>query len=179
MANRIAKLGRERSLKTLAERLFVIEGPGAERKLRHAEAALLRANPELATPEGFASGKTVIIPGDIGLIPTDRVIAARQSADGLLDETGTRLDLAGKTLAGRYAEGRKQAEETLARVTDRRLVQQIKRVLPEGTAILSKARETIGKQAEEDKTREERFAKAMEEAQARLAALRALAERQR
>ncbi|MGC9419328.1 MAG: hypothetical protein ACP5EN_10205, partial [Rhodovulum sp.] len=166
-------------IRTLAQRLFVIEGPGAERKLRHAEAALLRANPELATPEGFSSGKMIVIPGDIGLIPTDRVIAARQSADGLLDETGARLDLAGKALASRYAEGQKQAEETLARVTDRRLGQQIRRVLPESTAILSKARDTVGKQAEVDKTRAERFTKAMEEAQSRLDALRALTDRQR
>jgi len=179
MANRIAKLGRERSIRTLAQRLFVIEGPDAERKLRHAEAALLRANPELATPEGFASGRTVVIPGDIGLVPTDRVIAAAHSADGLLDETGARLDLAGKALATRYAEGGRVAEETLARIADRSFVQGLRRALPESTGILSKTRDTVGKRAEEDKARAERFAKAMDEAQARLAALRALAERQR
>ncbi|TCM85023.1 hypothetical protein [Rhodovulum steppense] len=179
MADRIARVARERSLKTLAQRLFVIEEPDAERKLQLAEAALLRANPELATPEGFASGKAIVIPGDIGLPRTDRVIAARADAGGILDETGTRLELAGRVLSDRFAASGKATERGLARLGDRAFAQQVRRALPESAELASKAREALAKRQEEDKSRAERFAKALDEAQERLAALRALAERQR
>ncbi|MHA6262331.1 hypothetical protein ACXYMO_03940 [Arenibacterium sp. CAU 1754] len=179
MANKLAKLGRERSLRTLAQRLFVIDGPDATEKLRHAEAALLRANPDLAKPEGFSSGKRVIVPGDIGLAATDRVEKTGESASGLLDETGVRLDLAGKAFAQRFdAAGRADAAK-LEKIADRTFVRNLRKALPETAAILPKTRETLGKRAEEDKDRAERFSKSIAEAQEMLAALRALAERQR
>lgn len=179
MADTIAKLGRDRSLSTLARRLFVIEGPDTERKLKHAEAALLRANPHLATPEGFVAGRTVIVPGDIGLAPTDRVMRPAKSAGGLLDETGTRLEAAGAALAQRFRSGAEKDEAALGRLGDRTFLQKLRRALPESAGLLRETGETIAGRAENDRARAESFAQAIEDAQAELAGLRALAERQR
>ncbi len=179
MADKIAKLGRERSLQTLAQRLFVIDGPDATAKLRHAEAALLRANPDLAKADGFSSGKPVIVPGDIGLAATDRIERARESASGLLDETGVRLDLASKAFAQRFDTAGRADAAKLEKTADRTFVQKLQKALPEATAILPKTRETLGKRAEEGKDRAERFSQSIADAQEKLVALRALAERQR
>jgi hypothetical protein len=179
MAETIAKLGRERSLSTLAKRLFVIEGPDAERKLKHAEAALLRANPHLAKAEGFASGQTVIVPGNIGLAPTDRVTQPGKSTTGLLDETGTRLEAAGAALAQRFRESAEKDEAALGRVGDRAFVQKLRRALPESADLLRETERTIAGRTAADRARAESFAKAIEDAQKELATLRALAERQR
>lgn len=179
MADTIAKLGRERSLSTLAKRLFVIEGPDAERKLKHAEAALLRANPDLATADGFASGRTVIVPGTIGLAATDRVAQPNESAAGLFDEMELRLQGAGAALATRIAEAGRAVETALERVSDRRFAQKLRRALPESTEILAETRETLKQRGEAEKARAATFAKAIEDAQTELVKLRALAERRR
>lgn len=179
MADTIAKLGRERSLSTLAKRLFVIEGPDAERKLKHAEAALLRANPHLAKAEGFASGQTVIVPGNIGLAPTERVALHDISTTGLLDETGTRLEAAGAALAQRFRERAEKDEAALGRVGDRAFLQKLRRALPESAGLLRETGETIAGRAAADRARAENFARGIEDAQKELAKLRALAERQR
>jgi hypothetical protein len=179
MADRLAKLGRERSLKTLAQRLFVIEGPNAAAKLRHAEKALLRANPELGKTEGFNAGRPVIVPGDIGLEVSERVDRTPENASGLLEETGTRLELAGKTLSQRYQAAESADRAKLEQISDRTFVSKLRKALPASAGILAKTRENLGKRAEEDKARAERFSKSIDEAQERLAALRKLAERHR
>ncbi|MEO0914970.1 MAG: hypothetical protein AAFY59_18635, partial [Pseudomonadota bacterium] len=71
MPTRIATLGRERRIATLARRVFEIEGPPRGEEQRRAEAALLRANPQLATAEGFRPGAAVVVPAVAGLRLTD------------------------------------------------------------------------------------------------------------
>ncbi|HYE29034.1 MAG TPA: hypothetical protein VEA61_12500 [Allosphingosinicella sp.] len=60
MPIRITKVGRQRSLAGLAKALFDTKG-SAELQER-AEAALLRANPQLAAEGGLKAGATVIVP---------------------------------------------------------------------------------------------------------------------
>jgi hypothetical protein len=179
MADTVAKLGRERSLSTLAKRLFVIEGPDAERKLKHAEAALLHANPDLATADGFAVGRTVIVPGTIGLAATDRVAQPKEGAAGLFDEMELRLQGAGAALATRIAEAERAVESALERVSDRRFAQKLRRALPDSTGLLAETRETLKQRREAEKARAATFANAIEDARTELAKLRALAESRR
>ena len=90
MADKIATLERERSIRTLVERLFVLEGRDAAAKRSHAEKALLRANPELSSADGFRLGRRIVIPGDIGLELKEQPEPVAEEAKGIFDETDAR-----------------------------------------------------------------------------------------
>ena len=69
MPIRIATVGRQRSVAGLAKALFDTRGSAALQE--RAEAALLRANPQLATEGGLKSGATVIVPPVRDLSPRE------------------------------------------------------------------------------------------------------------
>ena len=177
MADKIATLGRERSLRGLIERLFVIEGEETAKVLRHAEASLLRANPELSAREGFRVGRKVIIPGDIGLQLKERATNDTKNAEGILDETDARLSIAEKRYAERFEAAAKADAAALKISGERAFTGALRKALPESTTLLPQARKAIGTRAEVEKARSERLAKGFKEAQERLAALRDLTKR--
>ena len=121
----------------------------------------------------------MIVPGNIGLGPSERVTLPVKGGTGLLDETGMRLEAAGEALAQRFKEGAEKDEATLGRVGDRAFLQQLRRALPESAELLRETGETVAKRTKADRARAESFAKAIDDAQKELAKLRDLAGRQR
>ena len=109
MPTATARIGREKTLRTLAERLFVVDGPDKADRLRRAERALLRDNPTLAAEDGFHAGAVVVVPSDTGLATHPRVERAAGDPDGLLLETRARLHLAATTARGGFALAEKRA----------------------------------------------------------------------
>jgi hypothetical protein len=74
---RIAQVGRQRSVAGLAKALFDTKGSAALQE--RAEAALLRANPQLAAEGGIRSGATIIVPAVRDVPPrTEEPAAASQ-----------------------------------------------------------------------------------------------------
>jgi hypothetical protein len=179
MADKIATLERERSIRTLVERLFVLEGRDAAAKRSHAEKALLRANPELSSADGFRLGRRIVIPGDIGLELKEQPEPVAEEAKGIFDETDARLKLAQKTFAQRFESSAKADEKVLQQANDREFAKKLRKALPESAALLPLAAKAIGVRAEAEKGRGERLAKAIDEAQEQLAVLRKLAEKHR
>ena len=179
MADKIATLERERSIRTLVERLFVIDGRDAAAKRSHAEKALLRANPELSSTDGFRLGRKIVIPGDVGLELREQPEPVEREAKGIFDETDDRLKLAQKTFSQRFENSAKADENALQQAADRTFAKKLRTALPESAALLTQAANAIGARAEAEKSRGERLAKALDEAQEQLATLRKLAERRR
>ncbi|MEX0348090.1 MAG: hypothetical protein AB3N15_01610 [Paracoccaceae bacterium] len=155
---RIVTLGRERTLSTLARRIFEIpSGRAGQAQLRRAEAALLRANPRLRNAEGFRSGASVVVPAATGLRPTATVRQADLTSDTLGIETELRLQAAASRIEDAFRGASEQRRETLERLGTRGFVAAATRALPQAREQMARARDRLG--------REEQLA---EEVQARL-----------
>lgn len=93
MPFKLATIGRQRSLATLARSLYALkDSPGLQER---AEAALLRANPALAGDTLPPAGATVVVPEIPGLASTDTVQPATASAAPeapLLEDFGAALE---------------------------------------------------------------------------------------
>ncbi|HYJ81690.1 MAG TPA: hypothetical protein VEW26_02470 [Allosphingosinicella sp.] len=74
MPIRITKVGRQRTVSGLAKALFETKGSAALQE--RAEAALLKANPQLATEGGLKAGATVIVPSVRDVAPKAEAPAA-------------------------------------------------------------------------------------------------------
>jgi len=164
MPTRIAILGREKSIATLARKIYRIEGEGAAELQGRAEAALLAANPRLASRSGFRSGAAIVVPSVRGLELSDAVVGIQADGGGLTGEAKLRL----QGLASRMEDGfQKDAErraEALSRLSDRTFLAEARAALPESNAVLKKLAVRLAKQEEETKAEAERLAKAVDTA---------------
>ena len=143
MPTATARIGREKTLRTLAERLFVVDGPDKADRLRRAERALLRANPALAAEDAFHAGAVVVVPSDTGLATHPRVERAAGDPDGLLLETRARLRLAATTARGGFALAEKRAGAALAQLGDSAFVRKLREASREAAALAPQAAEAI------------------------------------
>lgn len=179
MPTRIATLGRERRIATLARRVFEIEGPtGGEEQVR-AEAALLRANPQLATAEGFRPGLVVVVPAVAGLRLTEAVAVARADARGLTEETRLRLQAGSALIGERFAQSEQRSEELQAQLTSTAFQREVRRALPEALVLARQATARLEEEREVNKERRAVFASGISEALEAVEALQALAEEAR
>lgn len=173
----IAKLGRERTLATLARRVYRIEGEGSAERQRRAEAALLAANPRLATAAGFRHGAAVVVPPVAGLEHTADVAAAATGDRPLTGATALRL----QALESRVEDGFRRAEthrkESLERLSDSRFVAEARKALPESVEVIAKAREHLARDEEQAAAAEQRLRGAIESALEGLEKLDALGRR--
>lgn len=175
MPRTIATIGRERSIGTLAQRLFVITGPNKKADLARAERALLRDNPALAEAEGFRSGAIVVVPSDIGLATTDRVERSRADRDGLLQESVLRVQMSEAVARKRFAESQAETKAALERLNDQRFTEQLKKSAPDAAKLVQEARKSLESRMAEDEERQAKMTNAIEEAIAALVELRNLA----
>ena len=177
MPTRIATLGRERTVATLARRLYGLDQQSDATAQARAEAALLRANPRLASRTGFESGARVVVPAVPGLTLAADVQTSRADGEGLADETA--LNLA--ALQSRITDGLRAAADTRARIegtlSDRNFVARARRALPESAEKIAETRTRLAREATDAAAFEARTTKAIEETRTALERLRALARR--
>ena len=175
MPTRITKLGRERSIATLARKIFEIEGPTGSAAQLRAEAALLAANPSLATPDGFRPGAAVIVPNVAGLQPSADILVAKADENGLTGEVSLRLQASAVQVGERFAASQKRAKETAAQLTDDAFLKQLRTALPDVEPLISKARDALEKQQAANEEKRAMFQGAIEEAIEGVETLQALA----
>lgn len=174
MANSYATLKGERTIGTLAKRLFEIGGARQAEAQRIAEAALLRANPYLARAEAFRSGRVVIVPAGTGLKTTDRVTKTKGGAGGALDDTAIRLKLASQLLEDEIESNAKASEKTLKQLGERKFAAKLRKAAPESAKIIPQTKKSIKERVKATEELKERYAKAFEAAQAEIERLRKL-----
>ncbi len=167
-----ARIARERTLATLTRNLFVIEGPDAPEKQRLAEAALLRANPQLADRDAFQSGTVVLIPADIGLSRTDRVTTREEGPGGLLGEYEERLAQMRAIVQQELKAEATAARQYLAQIDEGGFREAILKAAPgDGERLLAEAKDNQSARMESAETRAATLATALDAAQADLKAL--------
>ncbi len=174
MPSSYATLKGERTISTLAKRLFDIDGDRRPGALRIAEAALLRANPQLKRAEAFRSGRIIIVPEDTGLKTTDRVIKPKGGVGGALDDTAIRLKLASQLLENEIESDTKTSEKTLKQLGERQFIAKLKKAVPESAKVIPQTRKSIKERVKANATVKERYAKAFETAQAEIERLKKL-----
>jgi hypothetical protein len=175
MPTTIATLGRERTVATLARRLYQIEGRGSAALQHRAEAALLAANPRLSSAEGFRSGERVVVPAVPGLTRTEEVTTAAAERDGLTVEAALRLHALGSRIEDRFRSAADNRRQTRNRLDDQRFLAEARAALPESVELISKARDRLEHEERQAQEMEERLRKSVAEAIEGLEALENLA----
>ncbi len=178
MPTAIATLGREKRIATLARKVFVLERGADPALQRRAEAALLKANPRLARPEGYRVGAKVIVPRTPGLRRTPDVVVARAEGKGLTGETALRLQAAASQIDDRFQQATDRAEKDLSRIQDREFLASAKKALPESTDLLAKTEERLKREMEESGDKAARFQSGLEKALEAVDVLEKLGNRQ-
>jgi hypothetical protein len=175
MARAIARIGREKRIRTLAQNLYVIEGANKAADLRRAERALLRENPALADAAAFRPGAAVLVPADLGLATSDRVEKPRPDLDGLLLEATVRLQMSETVLREGFARSREGAKLGLERLQDQRFVRALAKAAPATAKLVPSAHKNLEEQMAEAEKREAEVAEAIRAAIADIDHLRRLA----
>lgn len=178
MPMRVARIDREKTLKTLAGNLFVIEGPNRPANLERAMAALLRANPGLARRESFKRGAAVAVPVDTGLPLSDRVARPAAGPDVLSRETVERLELGARIVRERAEAANEADEAALDRLRDARFVRALKKAAPGGAELVPEATRSIQQRIAANKEAQATLEKAIEESTAAIERLQRLAQGQ-
>lgn len=177
MPTRIARLGRERTLATLARRVYQIEGRGDPEVMRRAEARLLAANPRLATPEGFSSGSSIVVPPVRGLRRAETVTESEVSGAGLSAETGARLEALQSRVADAFRKSAERRRQTLDRLADREFVAEARKALPQSREFFAAAERRLREEEQGEAERARRLQHAVSGAIEGLKALDAVVRR--
>lgn len=172
---RTIRIDRERSIATLARRMFVIsDGRAGRAELARAEAAILRANPGLRDNAGFARGAPVLVPARTGLTLRDEVSSSAADGKGLGEEIALRLQTADAFFRTRFDTADRHRSELQERLGDREFLTEARRALPQSVEALTRARKNIERQGERDKTTRETLSNAVVEAGKALETVQAL-----
>lgn len=174
MPTSIARLGREKTVSTLAKRLFVIEGPDAREKQRRAERALLRANPSLGDPERFKPGAAILVPAVVGLKTTDRVSVVAADLDGALEQSAIRLKLSAQMLQDSFARAAESDKTAIQQLGDRSFGAKLRKALPESTDITGGTAAALKARIETNQQRMAQFEQGFEKAMAEIDRLKRL-----
>ena len=179
MPKAIARIGREKRLRTLVQNLFVIEEDDKAAAVRRAEDAVLRENPRLGTAEGFESGAVVRVPSDIGLATTARVEQPTAELSGVLEHAlehalqGLQMSQ-GLVLDGVAASG-EDARAALARLEDEAFKGAVQETAPEAAGLIPQAINGLNERLAENERRQAALGKAIGDAIAEIDRLRQLA----
>lgn len=177
MPTMIAKLGREKSIATLAKRIYAIEGDDAALKQRQAEEALLTANPRLSVREGFRTGSAIRVPRLEGLKIKDIVDEAKPDGEGVIAESNLRLQLLASRIEDSFQKSLKRQEQAMANLSNDEFRALAAKALPESRELLASAAEVIKEQSGKDREEANRFEAILNQAQDSLAALQVLGNR--
>ena len=179
MPTRIVTLGREKRIATLARKIFSIEGPNSAELQLRAEAALLRANPQLARKEAFQSGATIVVPQLPDLESKPVVDEARADSKGLTNEATFRLKVSGIRIEEQFRVSNEMTQKTLALVTSEAFQTEIRESLPDAEPLIKAAQVAIEKRESENSAKNARLQEAISKAIETVESLRTLAEQAR
>lgn len=157
---RLATYQGEKDLKTLVKRLFRIEGPQAKALAREAEAALLRANPQLRNLKKVPEGTMVMVPEVKGTKPTAEIQQAEGWADKLLEEVRRAVAGLGPALEESAARQEQEANQTLERLKSKEM-KQLAKSSPEWQERFKKVADTAKARIKAAKTLKESQAKVL------------------
>jgi len=160
----IAILGRERKISTLARKIFKLEDITDGKLRRRAEAALIRANPRLATPDGFRAGASIVVPTVSGLETTENVTTANTLKQGLGSETALRLQEAASRVEDKFASASNRRRRTLEHIGDSEFVKEARKALPQSLEFINKSLERLKQEEEEAVVAAEKFQSAFKQA---------------
>lgn len=177
MPTRIAKIGREKTIATLAKRIYAIEGSDSAIRQRQAEKALLAANPRLARREGFRSGAAINIPKVAGLDLKSEIEVAKPDGKGIISESNLRLQLMSSRIEDGFRTSLTRKEQAIEKLSDRRFVTQAVKALPGNRRLLTTAADNLKAQTVKDQQEAERFEAILQQAQEKLAALQVIGNR--
>ena len=149
MPTSIATLGRERTIATLARRLYQFEGRGTNEAQRRAQAALIAANPRLSTTNGFRAGDQIVVPAVTGLKRTGNVRTSAADGEGLTNETSFRLQALGSQLEDSFHRASDRRQKTVKRLGDRRFVAEARTALRQSVEHITGARDRLRREEEE------------------------------
>ncbi|WP_353474584.1 hypothetical protein PVT71_21800 [Salipiger sp. H15] len=178
MPNAIATLGRERTVATLARRLYALDASDGATQAR-AERALLRANPRLRSAAGFRSGADIVVPELEGLGFTDAVERPGTGGQGPLDAVTTALREMASRAEDRARLAEERREEIEKRTGDAGFVREARRALPEAVDLIGKARARLETERAQAAEVEQRLQKGIAEALKAVETLRAQGGRDR
>lgn len=164
MPTKIATIGRERTITTLARRLYKIDGQGRADVLRRAEAALIAANPRLSNATGFRSGMQIVVPAVSGVAHTEEVHRAKSDDKGLTSETTARLQALGSRIDDSFTQAAQDHEQLLKQFGDRSFVAQARRALPESAEHMTRTKERLRKEQVQAEKAKEQMQKAVSSA---------------
>ena len=119
------------------------------------------------------------MPSDVGLATRERVSKSTTDLTGALEETGTRLELAARLLEDQFERASTSDKETMARLNDRKLVADLRAVLPESPKILARASAAVKERGSMNAASSKRYEKAFEQAFAELDRLKKLARKEK
>lgn len=164
MPTTIATIGRERTVARLARRLYQIKGRGSAELQARAEAALIAANPRLASAEGFRTGAHIVVPPVKGLLRTEEVSSADADDKGLTRETTLRLQALGSRAEDSFRRASEDRKQTLQRLNDREFVAKARAALPESVKHIEGARDRLNREEEQAAKLAKQFQNAVFEA---------------
>lgn len=177
MAFSTASLGREKKITTLADRLFVIKGPDRAKTLKNVERELIKANPQLAQPEGFKQGTVIVIPGHLGLEKTERVISPMPDLGGTLDQTLMQTKLAMQTMEKAFDASARETKIKQARLSSADFTGKLAKQWPESGKVVPTTLKNLSQRTEEEQAVRARFTAAFEQAEVEIERLKAMTKR--
>lgn len=172
MAATVARIGRERSLSRLVKSVYNIKGRGAPERRRLAEAALLRANPQLARKAAFQPGAMVVVP-DLRDEDLADDLKEMESAPGeALERLGRAISDVSKRAKTAFEAAEKMSEETLANLDSDELKRAVEKATPDLAEQLGKVKAVAQARQAADKDRATQVSRTLKQARKDLKALR-------
>ncbi|NVO58256.1 hypothetical protein HW561_20940 [Rhodobacteraceae bacterium B1Z28] len=166
----IARVGREKSIATLARNLYRLDD-ATPADLRRVERELLKANPDLKRKESFVPGRILIVPGIRGIRPSDRVEAQSTDLAGLLGDAAARLALGAQLAAKGVSTAEVEIKDGLAQLNDASFRKVAKAALPESPKLIQATVNGLEKENEALTSRARDLTRAFAEAQEKVTEL--------
>lgn len=164
MPLKLATIGQQRSLSSLAKSLFDLE---ASPELRErAQAALVKANPHLAERGGLVAGATVVVPDVAGLALKGGVRTTAPGASSLPDHGEERLKALATASERLIVMIEETAKADLDTLKQRNFIAAFESTHPELKADLAKITESVSAEAERAYMRSKQLLDAVKRAQA-------------
>lgn len=166
MAVSIATLGRERSIATLAKRVYKLDDDSSPEVVARAQSALVAANPGLSVSGGFKTGDRVIVPPITGVAVDTGTRTPNKEAgtDTLAEALQALMGKLSKDSSDAMALARKDAEQTLADMTGGKVREIVAKNAPHLASSLDTVTEAAKKRVEQLKSVQSDLAAALRQA---------------
>ena len=176
----IYPLKTEKSVATLARRIFAIPEDGKREAQARAERAILKANPRLKAKEGFVPGSDIVVPAATGLGITDEVrhvgpgveaaspgdIDMAAAASAIPGETRLRLRAARARIEKHFEVQAAGQQARIALLDDEKFMKAVSSATPEVLPALEQAGARLKEELEQQQERAKLLKAGLEKAEA-------------